>query len=153
MINFLPQESKTLIVAHDWQEVLQRLQDVTATQVNEGGGPEKKLTGWVKDDRFQLVIRQRRLNAFMPMVEGRIDPTSTGCLIFLRYKLMPITRMYLILWTFIAILSGISLTIYYDTIFVSLATIGIIALIYGIAWGNFRIHQKPLHDIIFEILS
>lgn len=153
MINLLPQENKTLIVAHDWQVVVQRLTEVTATQVNEVGSPAKRLTGWVMGDRFQLIIRQRRLNAFMPMVEGRIDPTSAGCLIFLRYRLMPITRMYLVLWTAITIVSGISLAIYYQDFLLCLAAMVIIALIYGIAWGNFRIHLNPLHDIIFKVLS
>src|SRR5688572_13595010 len=127
--------------------------EITTEHVNYEGRSSKILAGWIKDDRFQLLIRQRRPNSFMPVAEGKIDPTSTGCLIFIRYRLMPITRMYLSLWTVIAFISGIFLAIYYTNILLGLASLGIIALIHGIAWANFKIHLKPLHDIIFKVLS
>jgi len=49
--------------------------------------------------------------------------------------------------------SGIFLAIYYLNMLPGLASIGIIALIHAIAWANFRIHWRPLHDIIFEVLA
>jgi hypothetical protein len=149
----LPQKKETMIVAHDWDVVLQRLMEVTTDQANYAGRTPKKLAGWIKDDRFQLLMRQRRMNSFMPVVEGKIDPTSTGCLIFLHYRLMPATRMYLILWTIITFVSGIFLTIYYVNMLLGLASVAIIALIHWIAWANFRIHWRPLHDVIFEVLA
>jgi len=153
VIQLLPQKKETLIVAHDWDVVLQRLLEVTTDEVNYAGRTPKVLAGWIKDDRFQLLIRQRRMNSFMPVVDGKIDPTSTGCLIFLQYRLMPATRMYLILWTIITLASGIFLAIYYLNILPGLASVGIIALIHAIAWANFRIHWRPLHDIIFKVLA
>ena len=140
-------------MAHDWDVVLERLSEVTTDQVNYVGKPPKALAGWIKEDRFQLIICQRRPNSFAPVVEGKIDPTSTGCLIFLEYRLMPMTRMYLVLWTIIALISGIVLAIYYANFILGLAALGIIALIHAIAWGNFNIHWKPLHDVIFKVLS
>ncbi len=153
MINLLPEVSETLVIALEWDEVLRRLAEVTANRMADVGRPTKVLAGWVKDDRFQLIIRQRRPNSFAPMAEGKMDPTSTGCLIFLRYRLLPMTRVYLVLWTIIAVISGVVLTIYLNNIFISLASLGIIALIHGIAWANFQIHQKPLREIIFKVLS
>jgi hypothetical protein len=149
----LPQKNETLIVAHDWDVVLERLSAVTTDQVNYEGRTLKILAGWIKDDRFQLLIRQRRPNSFMPLVEGKIEPTSTGCLIFLQYRLMPITRMYLVLWTIIALISGAFLATYYRNLLLALASVAIIALIHGIAWANFKIHVKPLHDVIFKVLA
>jgi hypothetical protein len=152
VINLLPHTTETLIVVHDWDVVIERLSDVTVSQVTERISA-KTLAGWVKDDRFQLMIRQRRPNSFMPVVEGRIDPISNGCLIFLHYRLMPMTRMYLILWTIIAFLSGVFLSLYYGNFLLLLAAVAIIGLIHSIAWANFKIHHKPLHDVIFKILS
>jgi hypothetical protein len=151
--HLLPQKKETLIVAHDWDVVLQRLTEVTTHQVNYAGSAPKILAGWIKDDRFQLLIRQRRMNSFTPVVEGKIDPTSTGCLIFLHYRLLPVTRMYLILWTIIAFVSGIFLAFYFADILLGLGALGIIALIHGIAWANFKIHFIPLHKVIFEVLA
>ena len=153
MIQILPKKNETLVVSHDWDVVLERLGEVTTEPAAYERPVPKILAGWIKDDRFQLLIRQRRPNSFMPVVEGKIDPTSTGCLIFLQYRLMPITRMYLVLWTIIAFISGIFLALYYKNFLVGLASLGFIALIHLIAWANFKIHVKPLHDIIFRVLA
>ena len=153
MINILPQETETLIVSHDWDVVLQRLEDASTFSATAGLKGTALLTGWVKEDRFQLMLRQRRPNGFMPIVEGRIDPTSTGCLLFLDYKLMPMTRMYLVLWSSIVFLSGIFLSFYYHTILSVMAAVGIIMFMHAIAWANFKIHRKPLHEVIFRILE
>lgn len=150
---FLPHQSETLVVVHPWDVVLQRLDDATAPEIIEKGEAASALTGWIKDDRFQLMLRQRRPNAFAPIVEGRIDPTSAGCIIFLRYKLMPVTRMYLVLWTAIVLISGLFLLIRYQAFGLCLGALAIVILLHGVAWANFRLHQKPLHDIIFKILA
>ena len=63
------------------------------------------------------------------------------------------TRLYLILWSAIALVSGVSLGFYYQNALLGVAALGIILLIHAIAWANFRVHQKPLHDIIFNVLQ
>jgi hypothetical protein len=133
--------------------VLLRISQIISPQVISPGNQPKLLTGWVKDDRFQLIIRQRRTNGFVPVVEGTIAPTSNGCVIFLRYRLMPFTRLYLLLWTVIALVSGGFMAIYSTNILIGLGTLAIIAVIHAVAWANFRIHMRPLHDIIFKVLG
>lgn len=152
-MTLLPEESETMVVAHDWDEVLLRINQVISPQVIEPGIQPNLLTGWVKDDRFQLIIRQRRLNSFMPVAEGTIAPTSNGCVIFLRYRLMPFTRLYLLLWTVIALVSGGFLAVYSSNMLIGLATLAIIGIIHAVAWANFKIHMRPLHDIIFKVLG
>lgn len=142
-----------MVVAHDWDEVLLRINQIISPQVIEPGIQPKLLTGWVKDDRFQLIVRQRRINSFVPVAEGTIAPTSNGCVIFLRYRLMPFTRLYLLLWTAIALVSGGFLAVYSGNILIGLATLAIIGIIHAVAWANFRIHLRPLHDIIFKVLG
>ena len=152
-MTLLPEESETIVVAHDGDEVMLRINQVISPQVVEPGIQPKILTGWVKGDRFQLIIRQRRMNSFMPVAEGTIAPTSNGCLIFLKYRLMPFTRLYLLLWSVIALFSGAFLAIYSSNILIGLGTLAIIGVIHAVAWANFRIHMRPLHDIIFKILG
>lgn len=142
-----------MVVSHNWDEVLLRVNQIISPQVIEPGSQPGLLTGWVKDDRFQLIIRQRRINSFVPVAEGTIAPTSNGCVIFLRYRLMPFTRLYLLLWSVIALVSGGFLAIYSSNILVGFGTLAIIGVIHAVAWANFRIHMKPLHDIIFKILG
>lgn len=66
---------------------------------------------------------------------------------------MPFTRLYLLLWTVIALVSGGFMAIYSTNILIGLGTLAIIAVIHAVAWANFRIHMRPLHDIIFKVLG
>lgn len=153
MIEWLPHESETLIVGHDWDVVLQRLDDASSPEIIQAGNTPTPLSGWIKDDQFQLMLRQRRPNSFMPVIEGKIDPTSSGCIIFLRYKLMPATRMYLTLWSAIVLLSAAILLFRYRDLTLGLGALAVLAVIHGVAWANFKLHKKPLHDLIFLVLS
>ena len=152
-MTLLPEESETMVVSHSWDEVLLRINQIISPQVIEPGSQPSLLTGWLKDDRFQLIVRQRRINSFVPVAGGTIAPTSNGCVIFLRYRLMPFTRLYLLLWSVIALISGGFLAVYSSNILVGLGTLAIIGVIHAVAWANFRIHMKPLHDIIFKVLG
>jgi hypothetical protein len=152
-VTLLPEESETIVVAHDGDQVILRISQVISPQVIEPGVPPNVLAGWVKGDRFQLIIRQGRINSFMPVAEGTLARTRNGCVIFLRYRLMPFTRLYLLLWTVIALISGAFLAIYNSNILIGLGTLAIIGVIHAVAWANFRIHMRPLHDIIFKILG
>lgn len=66
---------------------------------------------------------------------------------------MPMTRLYLVLCTIISFVSGIFLTTYYNNLLLIVGTLLIVALIHGIAWANFKIHYKPLHNVIFQVLA
>jgi hypothetical protein len=153
VIAWLPHESETLIVGHDWDVVLQRLAAASSPEIIQLGRTPSPLTGWIKDDRFQLMVRQRRPNSFTPVIEGKIDPTSSGCIIFLSYKLMPVTRMYLTLWTAIVLLSAAILLFHYRDLTLGLGALAMLLLIHVIAWANFKLHKRPLHDLIFKVLS
>lgn len=152
-MTLLPEERETLVVSHDWDEVMLRINQIVSPEIVSSGAQPGPLTGWIKDDRFQLIIRQRRINSFVPMAEGTIAPTSNGCVIFLRYRLMPFTRLYLLLWSIIALVSGGFLAIYTSNIVIGLITLALIAAIHAVAWANFRIHMRPLHDIIFKVMG
>lgn len=152
MIKLLPEANEMLVVAHDLEVVIDRL-NVATVQVDVLGRSTAKLAGWILNDHFQLMVRQRRPNSFMPVVDGKIDPTSIGCLIFLRYRLMPSTRIFLMLWTCITLVSGVILSVHHNSILSGLASILVITVIHGIAWGNFLIHRKTLHDIILRVLT
>jgi len=113
----------------------------------------KPLMGWVKDRHFQVALRARRPNGFSPVATGRIENTSSGCLVFLDYQLMPSTRFYLSLWSLIALLSGIITAFHYKNLLLCLAALGILAFINGTAWANFHLHLKVLHNTLLKAME
>lgn len=116
---------------------------------------EKKLffNGWVHEDRFRISLRQRRANHYIPLVIGQIEPTSSGCLLFLDYKLFPTTRLLLTLWTILLILG--SFVFWYQTKNNWLLPGGFtfIAAMHAIVWSNFKLQLKPTQETLHKLLS
>ena len=109
--------------------------------------------GRVGEDHFQLALRARRLNGFVPIATGKIEKTSSGCLIFLTYTLMPSTRFYLLFCSLIIMLCGALAAFVYKDVFLCLVATGAVVLIHVIAWANFKLHRKPLHNQLLEVLE
>jgi len=152
VINLTPQKTKTLVLPLTAHEVLIRL-DVATNPPSKAPHKFTPLMGRVGEDRFQLALRARRPNGFVPIATGKIEKTSSGCLIFLTYTLMPSTRFYLLFCGLIILLSGALAAFYYKNVLFGLGAIASVAIINLIAWANFKLHRKPLHDLLLEVLE
>lgn len=152
MISLLPQKTKTLVLALPFDVVVYLLEKAT-TPLEDAPQQYTSLMGWVKGDHFQITSRARRPNAFVPIATGRIEPTSTGCIVFLDYRLLPPTRFYLVFWSVVILLSGTILAVYYSNFLLWLASVAILGFINGTAWANFKLHWKPLHNTLVRALE
>ena len=152
MINLTPQKTKTLVVPLTAHEVLIRL-DKATNPPDESPNKFTPLMGRVGEDRFQLALRARRPNGFVPIATGKIEKTSNGCLIFVNYTLMPSTRFYLLFCSLVIMLLGALTAFYSKNILLSLVALASVALIHLIAWANFKLHRKPLHNTLLEVLE
>lgn len=152
MINLTPQKTKTLVVPLTAHEVLFRLDEAT-NPPNALPNKFTPLMGRIGEDRFQVALRARRPNGFVPIATGKIEKTSNGCLIFLTYTLMPSTRFYLLFCSLIILLVGAVTAFYSKNIWLCLVAILSVILIHLIAWANFKLHRKPLHNMLLEVLE
>ena len=109
--------------------------------------------GRISEDHFQVTLRARRPNGFVPVATGKIERTSNGCLIFLNYTLMPSTRFYLLFCSLIILLMGALTAFYSKNIWLCFLAIMSVLLIHLIAWANFKLHRKPLHDMLLQVLE
>jgi hypothetical protein len=145
VINIFPYENETLVASQSWEEIFDRVSKEVRKPAARGIAGN--LTGWVKDDEFQLTLRLRRQQLFMPVVNGTIDPTSKGSLIFLKYSLFPATRFLIMFWTIILPLTGIVINYDYLAGFLLF-----LAILHGIAWANFKLHVKTTRQIIQRLM-
>jgi hypothetical protein len=152
VINLTPQKTKTLVLPLTSHEVLFRL-DVATNPPGKSPHKFTPLMGRVGEDRFQLALRARRPNGFVPIATGKIEKTSSGCLIFLTYTLMPSTRFYLLFFSLITLLCGAFAAFAYKNVLLCFAAAGVIGVIHVIAWANFKLHRKPLHNQLLEVLE
>ncbi|MCE2934700.1 MAG: hypothetical protein ACK5V5_13130 [Cyclobacteriaceae bacterium] len=146
-----PQSRKTFVIAMAAEDVVNSLRPVTVPR--EAGINGKIIfTGWVQNDRFQIMRYATRINPFQPVAHGRLESPSRGCILVLQYHLLPITRWLLIAGAFVAVLTA---TVIYQA--GQPAAAGAIAgttLVVGlVAWLNFRLHRQDLETHILRVLQ
>jgi len=57
--------------------------------------------GYIGEHEFAITPAVRTAPAFTPYIYGRIEATSKGCIIWVEYRLLVETRMFLFLWVVI----------------------------------------------------
>ncbi|HYF69155.1 MAG TPA: hypothetical protein VD884_13520 [Ohtaekwangia sp.] len=149
-MHLLPHKNETLVVAHSWDVVLKRLTQEIEKPLSFG--IPSSLSGWVKDDEFEVTLKVRRYHAFIPVIRGSIEPTANGCILFLEYRMLRFNRFFILIWTFFLIVSGIVLLIYKDMMFGGIC-LGMVLLLHTVAWANFRLHLKSTREIFLKALA
>ncbi len=154
MTTLLPNYMETLVIPRPAEEVLQRLATSTSNQAFlQPHEPILLFNGWVHEDRFRISVRSRRVNHFLPLAIGRLENSSTGCILLIRYSLLPTTRLLLKLWTILIVLGTVMGWFQSKSLYVPLIATSLLLLIYYITWSNFNIHLKPLRKSLHRLLS
>ena len=142
-MRLLPYFQETKVLPYSGQETAFRLKK--ATRPLEKGAefpdPVEKaflFNGWVKENRFRISRKVKHPENFLPLMSGRIESTSTGSILFVRYHLFFSSAMFLIFWTVISTLLFLFFLIFYQEY-----TYAGIALASGIF--NFYIATKNFH--------
>ncbi|NJM24702.1 MAG: hypothetical protein HC859_03500 [Bacteroidia bacterium] len=156
MITLLPSARQTLVVALPWEETLSRLAGATrpsARSVKETDNPEAPFTGWVKANEFSVSISLQRPNSFVPLLTGKIERTTAGCIVFMRYRLFPTTQVYLVFWTVFSISIGTGIGHFTQHYSYLLFGLGSALLILWVSWANFKIQQRKTSEALTRLLS
>lgn len=154
MISLLPSYRETLVVGLPWEDVIAKISNVTTSlKLIQDGNEKFVFTGWVKEDRFRISLKIRRPNNFIPTVTGRIDPTSSGCLIYTEYRLFPVTRMYLTFWCLFTLITGIIVSRQYQNLIYIAIALALAGFIYWIVWANFKLQLRFTREALMKILS
>ena len=107
-MNWLPFGRETLVCALSKEELLERLSSVTRGTRAEGLPELRPLFyGQVGDHGFLLSRVIEKGDNFLPLIQGKVEATTRGCILYVRYQLFSTTRFFLWFWT--GILLGFSL--------------------------------------------
>lgn len=155
MISVLPQSSRTLVTILTPDEVYQRLRDATTRQLlmqNKVVTQRVAFVGAVLPDQFSISLKVSRPNSFLPLIKGRLEPTQSGCLIFMKAFLFPSTRTYLIFWLLFVLVAGAIVTRQYESFLVLAVPLILDLAILWISWANFkmqlRLTMRALDDVL-----
>ncbi len=104
-----PVAYETLVLPYDEREVFRKLWKVTKPSRPEEPVPDVPehhflFNGWVRQDRFRLSRVIVRPNNFLPVLDGKLEGTSKGTLVFLRYHLFFATVVFLVFWSVVTVL-------------------------------------------------
>ena len=152
-MTLLPNHYETFVLTQPSLETIKKIRDATTSKTLVPGHPSgARFTGWVKENRFRVSLKISKPNNYIPLVTGRIEPTSTGCLVFVTYKLFPVTKMFLVFWSAFILLAGTIAGYQYRSVPYVAGAILLLGAVHWITWSNFRLQLKFTHQALLDVL-
>lgn len=155
MIDLL-QYSETLVVALAPEEVITRLK-LAISPENLPKNPvyfeRVFFNGTVVKNKFCLSLKITRPNSFLPMVFGTIEPTSSGCIVFLKYKLFPSTRLHIFFWLLFIMIAGVTASFQLHNWWMILLSVSLGAVIFFVTQANFKMQKDISGKALRRILD
>ncbi|HNP06377.1 MAG TPA: hypothetical protein PKN99_02065 [Cyclobacteriaceae bacterium] len=154
-MTFLPYHYETFVLTQPSLEAIQKIHKVTTTKVllQNQEGAQYRFSGWVQENRFRISLKISKPNNYIPLVVGKIETTSSGCLVFVSYKLFPVTKMFLIFWSLFITLAGILASYQYQSLLYAVGSLLILVIIHWVTWSNFKIQLKLTRQTLLEVLT
>lgn len=110
-----------------------------------------KFNGWVHDLKFKISKTVNYPQNYLPIAKGEIEKVKSGSVVIISYDLFPATKSMiifsLILTFFIVIIFGLIR----QNIWIALFSILVFLVHYFVALGNFNMHVKDCHRILYDI--
>jgi len=153
-----PFSQETVVTSFDSEEVYRRLWSVTEPTGDEEWEPDVDedqllFNGHVDKNTFRLSRKVKRANNFLPLMRGRVESTSLGSIVFIRYRLFLWTLSFLIFWSILTTLFALYFLIY-EKIYINAAFSILLGLAnYVIAVLNFRKQVRISSSALREVLA
>jgi len=153
VINLLPSHDETLVLPFSAEEVFNRFSRVTSNDIASVRDKTILFSGWVKEDRFRISLKINRPNNYIPLAKGKIESTSSGCIIFIDYQLFPTTKLFVTFWLLLTCLFAIAIGFQYSSYWYFLGGLAIAISIYLITRSNFQIQLKITRQALLRVLD
>ena len=129
-MSFWPFQNRTLVLSCSADVALSRLQASVLQMDKKEYNPktteedEIEFNGWFSDYNFRISKRIAHPDNFLPIVDGRIEPTSSGSILFVNFKLFFSSLLMVMVWTILSILlATFFLFVYHQIIYASIAVV------------------------------
>lgn len=99
-MNLLPYQHSILVLPFTAEELLLRLRQTVKPILEDAYLSTKPegifaFNGWVKENRFRISRRITHAENFLPLITGKIEPTSKGSIVFITYRIYPSVLFYM----------------------------------------------------------
>lgn len=153
-VTILPHFQETVISNQSSEYITTKISAATSSKLllQPRHDPTHLFTGWVRDGRFRISLKINRPNNYLPLVIGKVEPTSNGSIIFLSYRLFPTTKLFLIFWDLFILIVFIAVGYQYQSVLYGVVGVVLVAFIHWIAWSNFNLQLKETRELLINIL-
>ena len=139
----LPLRRETLVLETDVEEVLDRLRYATGKRQGKLDRPVV-FVGKVTEDGFNITRYLNRAENFMPQIQGSIESSKKGSILFLKYSLQFSSRMFVVFWTITTLM--FALFLWYIHTKWQLGAISLAVLIFNVAFTHISFHRQYLRS-------
>ncbi len=155
----LPRNRETIVLPFSAREVYERIWK-SVKPIEEGfltfDDPDTQFlfNGWVKQDKFSISLKIARPQNFLPVITGTIEETSTGSIIFVKYRMFPVSKAFLLFWSVITLLIALFFG-YVDRYVFAAVSVCLGVSNYAVAAANFSIQvrrsSRVLRSLFYKI--
>ncbi|EOZ92000.1 fumarate hydratase [Indibacter alkaliphilus LW1] len=154
---FLPFQSEVLVTGLEKSEVLQRL-DLVTRNVNflDYEARQKKgfeFNGIVHQDGFRLSLVIDKADSFLPLIQGKVEESGKGSILFLEYKLFPGSVFFLGFWTIVTLVLFFFFGLMAEKPLYALVSLALGISNYLFAWSHFKRKTKSSQEIFHRLLQ
>lgn len=157
-MHLLPFYQQTIVLPYEASETTARLiktirpleKEVEYSEENE---MEFLFNGWLKSGRFRISRKIEHPENFLPLMSGRIEGTSVGSILFVRYRMFSSVIIFLVFWSVISLLMSLFfLLVHQETLYAIISfSLGIIN--YIIASKSFFLQVRSSQKALDKALN
>ena len=154
-MNLLPMQNETIVSSLKAREVIQQIQNVTAppTRDKKELDTNTQFIGFIDQMTFRLSMKLKVPENFSPIIYGRVDETSLGSIVYIRFRLFFSSQLFLVFWSSICLLAFLLFFfLFKEPLYASLALlVGI--LNYSISVINFKRKSRESLTALLYVLK
>ncbi len=154
-MKWLPVQNKTIVSPLKAHEVIQILENVTSPPSLDKKDhlPQSTFIGLVDQYYFRLSKRLKVPENFSPIIIGKVDKTSLGSIITLRYSLFFSSQMFLIFWSAICLIASLLFIFLFNETIYALVALLVGLINYAITIVNFNKKIRESHQSLLSVLK
>ena len=152
---FIPRKRETVVLPIKTDEVLIRLAAVTraVSLLTKKGETQYLFNGALSKGGFSISRLVDYPNNYIPLIKGRFEDSSRGCILFLRYDLFFSSMMFLVFWSALSILMSLFLFFMALENTYALISLGGGVANYMVTLLNFKKQVRQSRQLLFDALD
>ena len=148
--------SETLVLSHSAKEI-RRLLELNTRPVAGHYANDRfskhLFNGWVRKNKFCLSRRIKQPDNFIPLMQGKIDETSLGSIVFIRYRLFPSTFYFLIFWSVLTLMIALFFFVIHNLVIYGVISLGLGILNLAITIAKFRKETRKSRMLVNDFFN